>query len=90
MWLLLDEEPAHNCLDIFQAPSNVAFLIGRAHDGIVDVVWHTPATFAMTPKGAEKCYFIPPREVEFLFYHPKHKLPDGSDGYRKKLATPVH
>lgn len=61
MCLSLDEELTQ-VLIILQvtAPSKVALLIDRVPDGIVRVVWLTPAPCALTPKRAEKHYFIPP------------------------------
>lgn len=58
-------------MDILQpmGPSKVMLLIHRAILQPAQIIWHTPAFCAPTPKHAEQRYFVPAKNTDFLFMH---------------------
>ncbi|KAG6933910.1 complement C3-like, partial [Chelydra serpentina] len=63
------QETQHRLLKILQpsAPSKIALPINEALLEPADTLWQTPASIPPTCKKAECKYYVPARDVDFLF-----------------------
>ncbi|EMP35033.1 Protocadherin-17 [Chelonia mydas] len=67
------QETEHRLLKILQpsAPSKIALPINEALLESADTLWQIPASILPTCKKAECKYYVPAKDVDFLFYHPQ-------------------
>lgn len=66
------QDSQHKLLDILQRKesSQIALPVNEAILEPARTEWHIPVRCAPTPKRMEKRYFVPAKEVEFLFSDP--------------------
>ncbi|EMP36978.1 Integrin alpha-8 [Chelonia mydas] len=67
------QETQHKLLRILQpsAPSKIALPINEALLEPADTLWQTPASLLPTCRKAERKYYAPAKDADFLFSHPQ-------------------
>ncbi|EMP37006.1 Armadillo repeat-containing protein 3 [Chelonia mydas] len=65
------QETQHRLLKILQpsAPSKIVLSVNEALLELADTLWQTPASIPPTCKKAERKYYVPAKDVDFLFSH---------------------
>ncbi|EMP27626.1 hypothetical protein UY3_15272 [Chelonia mydas] len=67
------QETQHRLFKILQpsVPSKIVLPINEALIEPADTLWQTPASILPTCKKAEREYYVPAKDVDFLFSHPQ-------------------